>query len=298
MANLYTLSESNKLKTWLYLGGFFILIILLGWAISWALDSQIILWFSVALSFLMSFFSYWNSDKIVLSIAGAKEIQKSDNPELYRIIENLCIASGLPLPKVYILNEPQMNAFATGRDPNHGVVAVTTGLLSKLNKTELEGVLAHELSHIGNRDTLISTITVVLVGVVVMVTDYFFRAAFWSRSGDDRDRGGAIMIVLALLFSILAPIMANLMKMAISRKREFLADATGALLTRYPEGLASALEKIATDGSRLSVANDATAHLYIMNPFKGKDRMLWLHRLFSTHPPTEERIKALRDLKV
>ena len=301
MASLYTQAESNTRKTWLYLTGFFLLIIGIGWLISYLMQSTFILWLAVILSFLMSFFSYWYSDKVVLAMSRAREIKKQDNPELYRLVENLCIASGLPLPKIYIIDEAQPNAFATGRDPKNGVVAVTRGLLERLDRAELEGVLAHELAHIGNRDILLSTIVVVLVGVVVIITDFFFRIAFWGgMSGRGRDRGQArlILILFALALAILAPLFANLMKLAISRKREFLADASGALLTRYPEGLARALEKISQDPRALGTANDATAHLYIVSPFRGKEKTSWLHRLFMTHPPIEERIKALRGMEI
>lgn len=234
-------------------------------------------------------------------MSRAKEIKKEDNPELYRTVENLCITAGLPLPRIYIIDEAQPNAFATGRDAKHAVVAVTKGLLEKLDRVELEGVLAHELAHIGNRDILLGTIVVVLVGVVVIITDFFFRIAFWGRiGGRGRNEGQArlILILLALALAILAPLFANLMKLAISRKREFLADASAALLTRYPEGLARALEKISQDSGSLKAANNATAHLYIISPFRGKEKKSWLHRLFMTHPPVEERIRALRRMSV
>jgi len=301
MATLYTQAESNIRKTWLYLTGFLIFIIGIGWLISYFLQTTAILWIAVILSILMSFFSYWYSDKIVLAMAKAKLIEKKDNPELYRIVENLCITAGLPLPKIYIIEEAQPNAFATGRNPKKGVVAVTRGLLEKLDRTELEGVLAHELAHIGNRDILLSTIVVVLVGVVVIITDFFFRLAFRGGIGSRGRSGGQarlIMIFIALGLAILAPLFATLIRLAISRKREFLADASGALLIRYPEGLARALEKISADSTPLRVANDATCHLYIANPFRGKERKSWLHRLFMTHPPIEERIKNLREMSI
>jgi len=299
MATLYTQAEANIRKTWLYLTFFFLFIIGLGWVISYFLQTSIILWIAVILSILMSFFSYWYSDKIVLAMAKAKPIEKKDNPELYRIVENLSITAGLPLPKIYIIEEAQPNAFTTGRDPKHAVVAVTRGLLERLERVELEGVIAHELAHIGNKDILLSTIVVVLVGVVVIMTDFFFRISFWGGfGGRDRRGGGGAMILIALALAILAPIFATLIKLAISRKREFLADASGALLTRYPEGLARALEKISQDPRPLKVANDATAHLYFANPFRGKEKTSWLHRLFMTHPPVEERLKALGGMRV
>ena len=293
--SLYTQIDSNNRKTWLYLAGFLIFIIGLGWLISYLMQNQLILWLAVALSIGLSFFSYWYSDKIVLAISKAKLIEKKDNPELYRLVENLCITAGLPLPKIYIIQDNQPNAFATGRNPQHGVIAFTTGLLAELDRVELEGVVAHELAHIGNKDILLSTMVVVMVGVVVIITDFFFRMAFF---GGGRDSGQAriIMIVIALALAILAPLLAQMMKMAISRKREFLADATGALLTRHPDGLARALEKISRNATPLKTANDATSHLFIVSPFKGKESKSWIHRLFMTHPPIEERIVKLREI--
>ncbi|MDI6603358.1 MAG: M48 family metallopeptidase [Patescibacteria group bacterium] len=302
MATLYTHAESNIRRTWLYLTGFLVLVIGIGWLISYLMESSAILWIAVILSVLMSFFSYWNSDKIILAISKARPIEKKDNPELYRIVENLCITAGLPLPKICIIEEAQPNAFATGRDAKHAVVAVTRGLLEHLDKTELEGVISHELAHIGNKDMLLSTIIVVLVGMVVIMTDFFFRVSFWGGFGrrDSREGGQirSIMFLVALTLAILAPLFATLIKLAISRKREFLADATGALLTRYPEGLARALEKISADPTPLRVATDATSHLYIVNPFRGKEQESWFHKLFMTHPPIEERIKALRGMSI
>jgi heat shock protein HtpX len=296
---LYTQAESNIRKTWLYLSFFFVLILAIGWVVSNYFGSLIIFWFALIFSVFSSFFSYWYSDKVVLFFTRARPIEKSDNPELYRIMENLCITAGLPLPKIYVLNEAQPNAFATGRDKNHAVIAVTRGLLEKMEKAELEGVIAHELSHIGNKDMLLQTIVVVLVGIIVMLTDFFYRMSFWGRRGRrEREEGGnAIFFLIGLVLVILAPILAQLIKFAISRKREFLADTSGALLTRYPEGLAKALEKIAGDQNPLSVASNATSHLYIVNPFRGFG-LNKVSNLFSTHPPIEERIRALRELKI
>ena len=297
---LYTHAESNIRKTWFYLTFFFVFIIGIGWLFSYFLENPSILWFAVIVSFLMSFFSYWYSDKIVLAMTRAKPIEKKDNPELYRIVENLCITAGLPLPRIYIIEGAQPNAFATGRDAKHAVVAVTRGLLEKLEKVELEGVISHELSHIGNRDMLLSTIVVVLVGIVMMLSDWFLRISLWGggRRDDSRGSGGAILAVLGIAAAVIAPITALLLQMAISRKREFLADASGALLTRYPEGLARALEKISADPTPLRVASNSTAHLYIANPFRGRHSHNWLARLFLTHPPIEERVRALRGIKV
>lgn len=296
---LYTQAESNIRKTWLYISLFIAFILLLGWFFSNYFGSFDIFWFALIFSILTSFFSYWYSDKVVLALTKAKPIEKRDNPELYRIIENLCITAGLPLPKIYILEEVQPNAFATGRDKNHAIIAVTRGLLEKMDKAELEGVIAHELSHIGNKDLLLETIVVVLVGLVVMLADIFWRMSFWGRSRrrEKEEEGNAIFFLIGLVLVILAPILAQLIKFAISRKREFLADETGALLTRYPEGLAKALEKITRDPNPLSVASNATSHLYIANPFRGF-QINGISKLFMTHPPIEERIRALRELRV
>lgn len=230
----------------------------------------------------------------------AKPIEKKDNPELYRLVENLCITAGLPLPKIYIIEEAQPNAFATGRDAKHAVVAVTRGLLEKLDRVELEGVLSHELAHIGNKDMLLQTIVVVLVGIVAILSDFFLRISFWGgvRRREEDSRQGNILVFLGLIVAILAPIAATLIQLAISRKREFLADASGALLTRYPDGLARALEKISKDSNSLRVASNATAHLYIVNPFRGEKKISWFAKLFMTHPPVEERIKALREMSI
>jgi len=305
MATLYTQADSNKTKTWLLLSGFFVFIILVGYVFSYALNDSAILYFAVILSIVSSLASYWWSDKMVLAMSGAHPVDLESNRELYHIVENLCITAGLPVPKIYIIDDTAPNAFATGRDPEHAVVAVTLGLLQKLDKTELEGVIAHELSHIGNRDILLATLVTVLVGIVVLLADWFRRWTFFGfgrRRGSDREGGGQlqlIMFVLAIIFSILAPIFSVIMQLAISRKREFLADADGALLTRYPEGLARALEKISADREPLEVANRATAHLYITSPFKedGENKVGFFTKLFMTHPPVEERIAALKGLK-
>jgi len=284
------------------MGFFFIFIIALGWLFSYVYNSEEILIFAILLSIFSSFFSYWFSDKIVLGLSRAKEIKKSEAPELYRLVENLCITAGLPLPKIYIIDEAAPNAFATGRDKNHAVIAVTRGLLEKLERVELEGVLAHELSHIGNHDMLLQTIVVILAGVVVYLSDIFLRISWRGgfRRRDDRGGGytGLILMLFTLIALILAPIAATLIRLAISRKREFLADASGAMLTRYPEGLARALEKISNDQTPLRVASNATAHLYIVNPLKSKQVVGWFTKLFSTHPPIEERIKVLRQMSV
>ena len=295
MATLYTQAEKNVRKTWVLMTSFFVFIILFGWLFSQVFDSPFILYIAVIFAILQSFISYWYSDKIVLAMTRAKPIEKKDNPELYRIVENLCIGAGLPLPKIYIIDEDQPNAFATGRDKNHAVVAVTRGLLERLERTELEGVIAHELAHIGNKDMLLQTISVTLVGFVAILSDWFLRMSrFGFGRKRERDFGQAIFFIFAILAAILAPIAAQLIHFAISRKREFLADATGALITRYPEGLARALEKIASYPYSMKVATNATAHLFIANPFRGTK----ISNLFSTHPPIEERIKALRSMSI
>ena len=281
---------------------FFIAIIVIGYVFSYAMDDQAILYFAVIFSVVASFVSYWWSDKMVLAMSGAREIDHDSNRELYHIVENLCITAGLPTPKIYIINDTAPIAFATGRDPKHAVVAVTAGLLSKLEKSELEGVIAHELSHIGNRDILLATLVTVMVGMIVLLADWFRRWSFFGghRRGDNKGGGqlGLILMIAAIILSILAPLFAYLMQFAISRKREFLADAGGALLTRYPDGLARALEKISADREPLEAANRATAHLYIVSPFKEDEthKIGFFTRLFMTHPPVEERIRALRDM--
>ena len=276
MSNLYNYSAVNQRKTWFLMTGFFIFVILIGYIFSQAMDAPIILPAAVIFSILMSFFSYWYSDKIVLSMSGAKEVNKNNGRELYRLVENLCITAGLPVPRIYIIKDSAPNAFATGRDPQHAAIAVTSGILGKLEKAELEGVIAHELSHIGNRDILISTMATVLVGIVVLLADWFRRWSFFGgrRHNDNNNNNqlGVIMLILALVFSILAPIFAQLLQLVVSRKREFVADADAALLTRYPEGLARALEKISADREPLKVASRATAHMYIVSPFKGQEK--------------------------
>jgi heat shock protein HtpX len=293
MATLYTQAEKNVRKTWILMISFLIFIICLGWLFSQVFDSPLFLYVAVFFAFFQSFISYWYSDKIVLAMTRARPIEKKDNPELYRIVENLCIGAGLPLPKIYIIDEEQPNAFATGRDKNHAVIAVTRGLLERLERAELEGVIAHELAHIGNKDTLLQTITVTLVGFVAILSDWFLRMSRFSFK-KEREKGSEILFVFAILASILAPIAAQLIHFAISRKREFLADATGALITRYPEGLARALEKIASYPRSMKFASNATAHLFIVNPFRASK----IANLFSTHPPIEERIKALREMSL
>ena len=288
---LYTSYDRNTRLTWVYMTLFLVVVIGVGYIFAQAMQSSAILYVAVIVAIAMSVGSYWWSDKIVLAMSDAKAVTRENARELYNIVENLCITAGLPVPKIYVIDDTALNAFATGRDPKHGVIVFTRGMLERLDKTELECVAAHELSHIGNRDILLSTIIVVLVGFITLLADWFRHWAFFSRR-DSENRGQLqlIFIIAAVVLSILAPIAAVLMQLAISRKREFLADASGALLTRYPEGLARALEKISKDMEPLEVANRATAHLYIANPFKGKH----VAKLFMTHPPIEERIATLR----
>lgn len=300
MATLYTNIDSNKRKTAFLMFGFLLFIIFFGWVFAQIYNNSFILYFAVLFSTIQAFVAYYQSDKIALSISGAKEIQKKDNPELYRIVENLCITAGLPLPKVYTIDDSAPNAFATGRDPKHASIAVTTGLLDKLEKNELEGVIAHELSHIGNYDIRLQTIVVVLVGIIALISDWFLHFSINFSRDEDSGKFGLVLIVIGFLLAILSPIIATFIQLAISRKREFLADSSGALLTRHPEGLVRALEKISADTEPLEVANKATAHMYFDNPIKehkGKDAIGWFSKLFLTHPPVEERIKALRGME-
>ena len=294
MPTLYTQQSKNVTKTWILMAMFFVVVILFGWFFSFYYNDPNILYFFVIFSILMNFFSYWYSDKIVLKLAGAKEAKREEYFDLYTTVENLSIAAGLPMPKVYVIFDQAPNAFATGRDKNHAVVCATTGLLAILNKSELEGVIAHELSHIGNRDMLLSTVIVVLVGFVSIIADVFRRNLFFGNFGRDRNnKAGGILVIIGIILSILAPIFAMLIQLAISRKREFLADASGALLTRYPDGLASALDKISKYGKPMTRQSSAIAHLYIADP-KGSG-FKKISNLFATHPPVEERIKALTD---
>lgn len=292
MVTLYTHQSQNITKTWLLMTVFFILVIGIGWAFSIYYGNPEILYFFVIFSILMNVFSYWFSDKIVITLAGAKEAKREEYFDLYNSVENLAITAGLPMPKIYVINDPAPNAFATGRNKDHAVVAVTTGLLSILDKTELEGVIAHELSHIGNRDMLLSTVVVVLVGFITILADVFRRNLFFGKSRDNDSKAGGIMILVGVVLSILAPLFAMLIQLAISRKREFLADASGALLTRYPEGLANALRKISQYSQPMTRQSSAIAHLYIADP-RGISLGKKVSGLFATHPRVEERIKAL-----
>ncbi|MCX6736652.1 MAG: M48 family metallopeptidase [Candidatus Parcubacteria bacterium] len=294
---LYSQSALNIRRTWLLLFVFLLVIIALGWFLSWYFNKPNLLIFAVVFSFIWSFFSYWQSDKIILAISKAREIKKQDAPELYRLVENLCITAGLPLPKIYIMDEPSPNAFATGRDPKHAVICVTSGLLATLEKSELEGVIAHELCHIGNRDILIASLVVVLVGIVSIVSDWLIRSMIFSGGDRDRENSNPLGIIIMILVLIISPVVALLIQLAVSRKREFLADSSGALLTRYPEGLAKALEKISQDKRPIKSMSNTTRSLYFSDPVK-KNKESWFAKLWLTHPPTSERIKLLREMSI
>ena len=292
---MYSQIAANKRKTWLLIAIFMAIVVLIGYAFAQYNGSYGSVVVASFIATGMSLVSYFHGDKIALGLSGAKQISQADNPYLYRLVENLSIAGGLPTPKVYLIQDPTINAFATGRDPQHASVAVTTGAIENLENEELEGVLAHELSHVGNYDIRVMTIVIIMVGIISILSDWFLRSQFWfgGRSRDDDRRGGnPVLMIIGLLLLILSPIIAQLIQLAVSRRREFLADASGVLLTRYPEGLARALEKIGAQNRPMASANNATAHLFISNPFSAKK----FANLFSTHPPLEERIKRLRGM--
>jgi len=302
MANsVYDFQASNVRRTWIMFIVFFIVFVGIGYVFSEAYGSPDFLIFAIIFTVAYSLISYYSSAKIALSLARAKEIQKSDNPQLWNIVENLCIADGLPMPKLYITPELQINAFATGRDKDHAAVAVTAGAIQRLNKDEMQGVIAHELSHVKNRDILVSTVAAILAGIIALVADVFLRSLFFSGGrGFGGGRGNSeaqeMFLIAAIVLAILAPIGTMLIQLAISRRREALADASGVLLTRYPEGLISALQKIAVDDVPMRTAKDSTAHMWLDTPFKGKGASWW-HKLFATHPPIEERIAALQKME-
>jgi heat shock protein HtpX len=300
MNNFYSNQASNVRKTWLMMTGFLLLVIAIGFGLSFIYGNPTLLYGAIILSLLMNVGAYWFSDSMVLAMANARRIESKDEyPDLYNTLENLCITAGLPMPKLYIINDPAPNAFATGRNKDNAVVAVTTGLLPLLSKSELEGVLAHELGHIGNRDMLLQTVIVVFAGVISLVADMALRA---SMFGGDGEKKNPIFLVLGIAAFILAPFAAMIIQLAISREREFLADATSALITRYPEGLASALQKISNFHQPMKVQHAAIAHLFISDPTgvnderevqEGEKKVSWLAKMFMTHPPIEERIARL-----
>ncbi|MSU76002.1 zinc metalloprotease HtpX [Patescibacteria group bacterium] len=276
------------------------LILALGWFGQWYFQNPLIFPICVVIAVGMSFGSYYGGDQVALTASRAKQIEKKDNTYVWNLVQNLAITAGLPMPKVYIIQDAAENAFATGRDPKHASIALTSGIIDKLENEELEGVIAHELSHVGNYDTRLMAIVVVLVGLVTLMTDFMLRMAFWG-SGENRDSGqlGLVIMAVGFVLLLLSPLFAMLIQLAVSRKREYAADASGALLTRYPEGLASALEKIDKDQTPFKEANKATAHLYIANPFKNrkKDGQGWFSKLFNTHPPIADRVKILREME-
>ena len=310
--NLYQTQSANVRKTWLLMSVFFVLILGIGLVAS-HFYGMAIFYIALFFSLFMNVFSYWQSDKVVLKIAGAKPVKREEYFDLYNSVENLAITAGLPMPKVYIINDPAPNAFATGRNKDHAVIAVTSGLLEILDKAELEGVIAHEMAHIGNRDILLQTIVVTLVGLVALLADLFLRFSIMgggNRRGGSRNGGGGqaqvILMIIGFVLVILSPIVATMIQLTISRKREYLADATGSLLTRYPDGLASALEKIENYSGKMKNANHAMAHLYISDPYAKNLRTksgatkkpgFW-SRMFMTHPPTQDRIAKLRSQNI
>jgi heat shock protein HtpX len=299
MVNLYTQQDANVRTTWLLMTAIFAVLIGLGLLLAQIYGDPTILYVFAGFSVVGNIGAYWYSDKVALAVSGAQPLTHETNRRVEHIVENLCITAGLPMPRLYMLPGMQINAFAAGRDAKHAAVAVTQGALERLDDNELTGVLAHELSHIGNRDILVSTIVVVLAGLIAMLSNVFLRIGMFGggRRSNDRDNGGGILMIVGIVAVVLAPIAATLIQLAVSRKREYLADASGALLTRYPEGLASALEKIAADEYPLPRASNATAHLYIANPFRGRQAASWFSRLFATHPPIEDRIRILRGME-
>lgn len=280
--------------------GFFIFVIVIGFIFAQVFMNPGILYFAIILSLVMNIAAYWFSDKIALAVSGAKPADKNQYPELYRAVEKVAHLANIPMPKVYVVNDQSPNAFATGRNKNHAAVAATTGILQSLNESELEGVLAHEISHIKNRDILVSSVAVVLAGVIAMMSDFFLRMSFFRGLGGDKDRneGSGIMMILGIAAAILAPIAATLIQLAISRKREFLADESGARLIKDSEPLAEALIKIHNNPRQLAKVSSAIAHLYIDNPYKRKDHTSWFINMFTTHPPLEARLKALKELRI
>lgn len=301
---MYERVRSNVRKTWALVTGFVLLTTLVGWAFGeytgigpWGLVGAFV--FAV----LMTWGSYFNSDKIALRVSKARPAAEGEFLQLHNVVEGLSLAAGLPKPRVYVIEDGAPNAFATGRDPQHAAIAVTTGLLEKMDRNELEGVVAHELSHVKNRDILVMTIAVTLVGVIVLLADWFLRAMWWGGGRRGRGKGaGTPLALLGLVLLVVAPVIAQVLHFAISRRREFLADADAVLLTRYPDGLINALQKLKEDQTVVASASRATAHMWIESPLaraasearRGSGSGTWLNRLFDTHPPLDERIEALR----
>lgn len=298
MTTLYTNQSTNIRKTWFLMTSFLVFIIAIGFSLSYVYGNPFFLYIAIGISLFTNIGAYWFSDKIVLNMAGAKKIEsKEDYPDLWNTMENLCITAGLPMPKLYVIDDPAPNAFATGRDKEHAVVAVTSGLLPLLTKSELEGVLAHELSHIGNKDMLIQTVVVVFAGMISIIANIALHVS--SIGGNEKKN--PVLAVIGLVGILLAPVVATIIKLAISREREFLADSTAALITRYPEGLASALEKISNFHQPMRIQNNTIAHLYISDPSGVNDeseareheKVSFIQKLFMTHPPVKERVNAL-----
>lgn len=309
MVNMYEAIDANKRKSWLVVVGFAIFVVVVIYVISKAMGFYFgyqvgglgITGLALIISGLMSLGGYYFSDRVVLTLSGARPADRKHDFLFYTVVENLAIGAGIPKPKLYVINDSAPNAFATGRDPEHAVIVATRGLLDKLNRTELEGVIAHEMSHVRNYDTRLMSLVAVMVGMIALIGDWFLRASFWGRSRRDSEKegnAGAIFILLGFVFALVSPIVAQLIQLAISRRREFLADAASIELTRQPDGLIHALEKISSDSEPLEVANKATAHLYIVSPFKGRGHgaVGWFANLFNTHPPISERIKALQKM--
>ncbi len=300
MLNIYEQVDRNKAKSLVVIIGFVSFVVLVAWILSEAsgYGPSVTAW-ALIVSGLMSLGSFYYSDRIILTFSGARQAQRERDFNFYTVAENLCLAAQLPLPRLFVIEDTAPNAFATGRDPEHAVVVATRGLLEKLDRTELEGVVAHELSHVRNYDIRLMALVAVLIGIVTLLSDWFLRMSSWGgrRRSEEGNQATALFALLGLVLALLSPLIANLVKLAISRRREFLADASGVQLTKFPEGLARALEKISSDREPLEVANKATAHLFITDPLKNKhDAIGWFASLFNTHPPVEERIAALRNM--
>ena len=296
---MYEQIASNKRRSILIVAFFVAIIFLLAWAFEQLTGmGEGGLIFAALIAGISAFASYYASDKIALAVSHARPVSKEEFPYLFNVVEGLTLAAGIPAPGCYVIDDTAPNAFATGRDPAHSVICVTTGLLAKLNRLELEGVISHEMAHIKNYDIRLQTLAVVMVGVIALLGDWILRSVWWGgrsrKIGNDKSGIGAIFLVIGLLLAAFGPLIAQLLRLAVSRRREFLADASGAMMTRYPAGLASALRKISADPEPLEAANKATAHMYIVNPLKNLKGSL--NRLFSTHPPIEERIAALEKM--
>jgi len=300
MINVYELQDSNKRRSTVVIAAFVVFVLMIGWVFARLFDyGPGAIGIALIFAGLMSFASYWWGDKIILTLSAARPADRKRDFQFFTVAENLAMAAQIPMPKLYVIDDSSPNAFATGRDPQHAVVCATTGLLQKLDRTELEGVVAHEISHVKNYDTRLMSIVTILVGMITLLSDWFLRGARFGRGSREKEEGnlGAFLLLLGVFLALLSPLIAKLMQLALSRRREFLADSSAAMLTRYPEGLARALEKIAADREPLEVANKATAHLYIVNPLKNLHSGVgWFAGLFNTHPPVEERIRILREM--